>query len=66
MVDSWVYPDTIALFTGPGWPIRDRLLASLQNVGALQREVFAKALYTQGYDIVVPESRPPTPGLGDE
>jgi hypothetical protein len=63
LVDGWVYPDSIALFTGPGWPIHDRLLASLKDVGELQREAFAKALYTQGYDVAVPgitapEARP--------
>jgi hypothetical protein len=44
---SGVFPDTIALFTGPGWanwPIRDPLLASLKNVGELQHEGFAKTL----------------------
>jgi hypothetical protein len=51
IVDNWVYPDSVALFTGSGGPIHDRLLASLKNVGELQREAFAKALYRQGYDV---------------
>jgi hypothetical protein len=61
MVDGWVYPDSVALFTGPGWPIHDRLLASLKNVGELQREAFAKALYKQGYDVAVPGITAPEP-----
>jgi hypothetical protein len=61
LVDGWVYPDAVALFTGPGWPIRDRLLASLRDLGGPQREVFAKALYTQGYDVAVPGITNPEP-----
>jgi hypothetical protein len=61
MVDGWVFPETVALLTGPGWPNRDRLLDSLKNVGELQREVFAKALYTRGYDVAVPGITAPEP-----
>ena len=53
MVDSWLYWETIAIFTGPGWPIRDRLLASLRDVGERQREAFAIQLYAEGYDVTV-------------
>ncbi|MFZ0423996.1 MAG: hypothetical protein WAL80_14060 [Xanthobacteraceae bacterium] len=61
MVHSWIYWDTIAIFTGPGWPIRDRLLASLGEVGQRQREAFSQALYAQGYDIAVPGIAPRDP-----
>jgi hypothetical protein len=54
MVDSWLYDETLAIFVGPGWAVRDRLLASLEKVGQLQREAFAKSLYAQGYDVKVP------------
>jgi hypothetical protein len=54
MLDSWCYPETIAIFTGPGWPIRDKLLMRTQDVSVRQREAFAKELYAQGYDVVVP------------
>lgn len=54
MLNSWLYWETIAIFTGPGWPVRDRLLASLKNVGERQREAFAKELYTEGYNVIVP------------
>ena len=54
MLDSWLYWEAIAIFTGPGWPIRDRLLVSLRDVGERQREAFAKQLYAEGYDVIVP------------
>jgi hypothetical protein len=61
MVDSWIYWEALAIFTGPGWPIHDRLLASLSDVGRLQREAFAKQLYTEGYNVVVPGIEPRNP-----
>jgi hypothetical protein len=63
LLDSWIYWDAIAIFEGPGWPIRDRLLASLKAVGQRQRQAFADALYAQGYDLAVPgvEARKPRP-----
>jgi hypothetical protein len=54
MVQSRIYEDTLAIFTGPGWPIRDRLLTALEDVGEPQRDAFAKALYSKGYDVKVP------------
>jgi hypothetical protein len=61
MVDSWIYWDSIAIFTGPGWPFRERLLASLKDVGQRQREAFYSELYTQGYKVVVPGVAPREP-----
>ncbi|HTV28338.1 MAG TPA: hypothetical protein VMF32_11200 [Xanthobacteraceae bacterium] len=61
MVASWASWDAIAIFTGPGWPIHERLLASLNHVGQLQRDAFAKILYAQGYNVVVPGVRAPEP-----
>jgi hypothetical protein len=61
MVDSWVYWDAIAIFTGPGWPIREQLLASLKEVGQRQREAFYTQLYTEGYKIAVPGVAPRDP-----
>jgi hypothetical protein len=58
MLNSWLYWEAIAIFTGPGWRERDRLLASLQNVGERQREAFAKELYAEGYDVIVPGVAP--------
>jgi hypothetical protein len=61
MVDSWIYWETIAIFTGPGWPIRDRLLVSLSEVGERQREAFAKELYALGYNVAVSGIAPRAP-----
>jgi hypothetical protein len=61
MVNSWLYWETIAIFTGPGWPIRDRLLAAVKGAGERQREALAKELYAEGYDIVVPGIPPREP-----
>ena len=61
MVNSWLYWETIAIFTGPGWPIRDRLLAAVRGSGERQREALAKELYAEGYDIVVPGVAPREP-----
>ncbi len=61
MVDSWVYWDAIENFKGPGWPIHERLLASLKDVGLHQREGFYIELYTEGYNVVVPGVAPRDP-----
>jgi hypothetical protein len=61
MVQSWIYWESIAIFTGPGWPIHQQLLASLKDVGIRQREAFYTALYGEGYDVVVPGVRPRDP-----
>jgi hypothetical protein len=54
MLDSGFYDDTLALFTGPGWRLRDRLLPRLKDVAERYREAFAGALYRRGYDVEVP------------
>ena len=54
MVNSQFYVDAIAILTGPGWPLRDRLLAGLEDSGHQQREEFAKQLRSAGYDLAVP------------
>jgi hypothetical protein len=61
MVNSWFYREALAIFTGPGWPIRDRLLASLRDAGERQREAFAIQLYTEGYDLIIPGIAPREP-----
>jgi hypothetical protein len=61
MVNSWFYWETIAIFTGPGWPIRGRLLTSLRSAGERQREAFAKELYAEGYNVIVPGVTPREP-----
>jgi hypothetical protein len=59
MVNSQFYENAIAILTGPGWPLRDRLLAGLKDSGLHQREEFAKELYSAGYDLAVPGIAPP-------
>jgi hypothetical protein len=54
MVASGFYWEPLDIFTGPGWPLRDKLLARLKDVPLRRREAFANALYNKGYDIDVP------------
>jgi hypothetical protein len=54
MMDSGFYDDTLAIFIGPGWPLRDKLLARLTGVQERYRDAFAQALYRGGYDVDVP------------
>jgi hypothetical protein len=61
MVQSYLYQDAISIVTGPGWPIHDRLLASLKDVDVHQREELAKELYSAGYDLAVPGIVPGVP-----
>jgi hypothetical protein len=61
MVQSYLYRDAISIITGPGWPIHDRLLASLRDVDVHQREELAKELYAAGYNVVVPGIAPIIP-----
>jgi len=58
MVNSNFYEEAIAILTGPGWPLRDRLLAGLKDSGVQQREELAKELYSAGYDLAVPGVAP--------
>lgn len=58
MLGSWFYWDTLAIFIGPGWRIRDKLLERIKDVSERQREAFEKALYAQGYNVAVPGIAP--------
>jgi hypothetical protein len=51
---GFFYEETVAIFTGPGWPERGLLLAGLKDVAERHRQAFAKALYKLGYDVDVP------------
>jgi hypothetical protein len=44
----------VDLFLGPGWPIRDILLARVANAPQSQRQNFSNLLRARGYDIAVP------------
>jgi len=54
LLNSGFENETQAILVGPGWKVRDRLLASLKDVKEIDRQDFAKALYHNGYDIAVP------------
>jgi hypothetical protein len=54
LLDSWFVNETVTALTGPGWPVRDRLLSGLSQVGQGQRRVFARELVRRGYRLDVP------------
>jgi hypothetical protein len=63
LVESGFYDEAVAILIGPGWKLRDLLVARLKDVGERHRQSFAKRLYAQDQDITVPgverpESRP--------
>jgi hypothetical protein len=60
MVNSQLDEQAIAILTGPGWWMHDRLLAGLKNIDVRRREELAKELYSAGYDISVPGVAPRT------
>jgi hypothetical protein len=54
LLNSGFLTESVAIFTGPGWPIRDFLLPRLTSVSDVQREAFARELYRRGYVVNVP------------
>jgi hypothetical protein len=54
LIDSGFYREMAVILTGPGWLIRDALLPRLNVVADVQREEFARELYSAGYDVNVP------------
>ena len=42
------------ILTGPGWPLRDRLLARIETAPEPQRRALAEILRDRGYDAKVP------------
>lgn len=63
LVDSHFYNEAAATLTGPGWGIRNILLAELKQAAEFNRNQFARTLYKLGYDVLVPgvEQREPRP-----
>jgi hypothetical protein len=61
LLNTGLLDETLAIFTGPGWPIRDLLLTRIKSVAERHRQEFANALYRDGYDIKVPGIEPPEP-----
>jgi hypothetical protein len=54
IVRSGLIEDAAAILTGPGWNIRDDLLAHLVSVPLAERERLALTLRNGGHDVVVP------------
>jgi hypothetical protein len=54
LVDDQLYAQAAAILTGPGWPVRDLLLARLVSSAQRDREGFARVLKVKGYDVQVP------------
>ena len=61
LMQSWIYLESLAIFKGSGWPIRDRLLASVQDIGLSQREAFYMQFYNEDDNVVVPGVKPRDP-----
>lgn len=61
LLQSGFYGEVVDLFVGPGWPVKDRLLASIANVGEPQRVRFAATLRRLGFDVKVPGVDAPEP-----
>jgi len=49
-----LYQETVAIFTGAGWPVRDLLLARIADLPERDRDTFSRILYREGYDVAVP------------
>jgi hypothetical protein len=59
LLNSGFLTESVAIFTGPAWPIREVLLPRLTSVSDVQREAFARELYRKGYVVNVPGVREP-------
>ena len=63
LLDAGLIKEVADNLTGSGWPIRDRILARLGTANAENRELLARRLRRDGYDVSVPgvaleEARP--------
>lgn len=54
LLDSGLYNEVLALLLGPGWRLRDTLLAHLDGVAVAHRRNFARILRDGGYPAEVP------------
>lgn len=54
LVDSSYIAEAADIFVGAGWPVHEKLLASLRNVKIINRQDFAKTVYRLGVDVSVP------------
>lgn len=54
LVSSNYFDAAFEILSGPGWPVREVLLAALGNVDQDRREAFSKFVYRKGLDVQVP------------
>ena len=54
LVQNRLYEQALDIILGPGWPIRDRLIARLASIEDHERTEFAIRLYTLGVNLSVP------------
>ena len=54
LVQNRLYEQALDIVLGPGWPIRDRLIARLAAIEDRERTEFAVRLYTLGVGLSVP------------
>ena len=54
LVDNGFSNEAVDILVGPGWKVKDRLLARLNEVTEFHRQSFARLLYVRGYDVTVP------------
>ena len=58
LVQNRLYDVSVEALLGPGWTIREQLLARLRMVDEPQRTGFASRLYDRGVDLPVPGVAP--------
>lgn len=58
LVDAGFVDLAAANLAGPGWPVREQLLAGLADVGRYNREQFARLLEDQGIRVDIPNAEP--------
>jgi hypothetical protein len=54
LLNSAFYRQAVEIFTGPAWRVRDQILPRLNEVQLGNREIFARLVYTAGFDVEVP------------
>jgi hypothetical protein len=60
LLQNGFHQDAVAIFTGPGWRLRETLLTRLNSVDERHRRIFANILHERGYDVAVPGIKSPT------
>ncbi len=56
-----LYAQSVEIFAGPARRAREAILPRLVEVGPRERQAFARALHSAGYDIAIPGTEPPKP-----